>query len=68
MATMAKHDPRSIPEMLAYMLKFMKAQKEFKQPDWRLYNIKKAAVTGTKKWSHIDPLLYNQFFTGRLMR
>ena len=68
MAAMAKHDPGSIPEMLAYMLTIMKAQKEFKEPAWRLYDVayrEEAAATGNKKWSQIDPLLYNQLFTGR---
>ena len=68
MVAMAKHDPGSIPEMLAYMLTIMKAQKEFKEPVWRLYDVtyrEKAAATGNKKWSQIDPLLYNQLFTGR---
>ena len=68
MAAMAKHDPGSIPEMLAFMLTIMKAQKEFKKPAWRLYDVayrEKAAATGNKKWSQIDPFLYNQLFTGR---
>ena len=68
MAVMAKHDPGSIPEMLAYMLTIMKAQQEFKEPAWRLYDKayrKKASATGNRKWSQIDPLLYNQLFTGR---
>ena len=68
MAAMAKHDPGSIPEMLAYMLTIMKAQKEFKEPAWRLYDeayLEKAAATGNRKWDQIDPLLYNQIFTRR---
>ena len=38
---MAKHDPSSIPEMLAYMLTIMKAQKEFKASP-----MKKPAIAG----------------------
>ena len=62
MAAIAKHNPDSIPKMLAYMLMIMKAQKEFKEPAWRLYDEayhEKAAATGNRKWSQIDPLLYN---------
>ena len=62
MAAMAKHDPGSIPGMLAYMLTIMKAQKEFKEPAWRLYDEayrEKAAATGNRKLAQIDPLLYN---------
>ena len=68
MAAMAKHDPGSIPEMLAYMLTIMKTQKEFKEPAWRLYDEayrEKSAATGNRRWSQINPLLYNQLFTGR---
>ena len=44
----------------------MKAQKAFKEPAWRLYDVaysEKAAATGNKKWFQIDTLLYNQLFT-----
>ena len=53
MAAIAKHDSDSIPEMLAYVLTFIKTQKEFEEPAWRLYDIayrKKAAPTGNKTW------------------
>ncbi len=65
---MAKHHPEATPELLAYMLSIMRAQREFREPAWRLYDeayCEKAAATGNRKWSQIDPLLYNQIFTGK---
>lgn len=64
-AAMAKHDPCSIPEMLAYMLTIMKAQKESKEPAWRLYDVtyrEKAAATGNKKRSQINPPVQPAFY------
>ena len=50
MVAMAKHDPGSIPEMLACMLTIMKAQNKFigSQPGVCIYR-EKAAATGNKK-------------------
>ncbi len=70
-AAMAKQHAELVPEMLAYMLAVMRAQKEFEEPAWRLYDIafrEKAASTGNRRWSQLDPVLYNQIFTGRARR
>ena len=69
MSAMARHDPGSIPDMLANILTIMKAQKEFKEPAQRLYDVAyrgKGPAIGSKKWSQIDPLLYNQLPARRL--
>lgn len=67
-AVMAKTHPEAVPDMLAYMLVIMRAQQEYEEPAWRLYDEAfrdKAASTGNKKWALIDPHIYNQIFTGR---
>ena len=64
----AKKWPEMIPEMLAYVLIVMWAQREYEEPVWHLYDAAfrdKAAVTGNRKWSQIEPHIYNQVFTGR---
>ena len=57
-----------VPEMLAYMLIVLWAQREYKEPAWRLYDEAfrdKAAATGNRKWSQIDIHICNQIFTCR---
>ena len=47
----------------------MRAQIEFEDPAWSKYDEAyrdKAASTGNRKWSTIDPHHYNQPFTGRV--
>ena len=67
-AVVAKKHPDMVPEMLAHMLIVMRAQREYEEPAWRLYDEAfrdKAAATGNRKWSQIDTHIYNQIFTGR---
>ena len=67
-AVVAKKHPDMVPEMLAYMLIVLRAQREYEDPAWRLYDeafLDKAAATGNRKWSQIDTHIYNQIFTGR---
>ena len=67
-AVVAKKHPDMVPEMLAHMLIVMRAQREYKEPAWRLYNEAfrdKAPATGNWKWSQIYTHIYNQIFTGR---
>ena len=67
-AVVAKEFPEMVLEMLAYVLIVMRAQREYEEPAWRLYNAAfrdKAAATANRKWSQIDPHIYNQVFTGR---
>ena len=64
----AKKYPDMVPEMLAYVLIVLWAQREYEEPAWRLYDEAfqdKAAATGNRKWSQIDTHIYNQIFTGR---
>ena len=68
MAVLAKKYPETIGDMMAYMITVMRAQIEFEEPAWRTYDESyrdKAATTGNRKWSAIDPYLYNKIFTGR---
>ena len=67
-AVVAKKHPDMVPEMLAYMLIVLRAQREYEEPAWRLYDgafWDKAAATGNRKWSQINMHIYNQIFTGR---
>ncbi len=67
-AVMASKHPEAVPDMMAYMLVIMRAQQEYEEPAWRLYDQAfrdKAASMGNKKWATIDPHIYNQAFTGR---
>ena len=67
-AVLAKRHPEIIGDMMAYMITIMRAQIEFEDPAWRTYDEAyrdKAATTGNRKWSEIDPHLYNKIFTGR---
>ncbi len=62
-AAMDKHYPDATPQLVAYMLTIMRAQWEFQEPAWRMYDEvyhEKAAARGNCKWSQMDPLLYNQ--------
>ena len=52
---------------MAYMTTIIRAQIEFEDPAWRTYDEPyrdKAATPGNRKWSEIDPHLYNKIFTG----
>ena len=67
-AVMAKEHPMAVPDMVAYMLAIIRAQQEYEEPAWRLYDEafrEKAATTGNRKWALTDSHLYNQMFTGR---
>ena len=67
-AVVAKKHPDLVPEMLAHVLIVMRAQQEYKEPAWRLYDEAfhdKAAAAGNWKWSQIDTHIYNQIFTGQ---
>ncbi len=68
MAVVSQKFPTSTPELLAYMLTTMRAQREYEEPAWRVYDQAyhdKAAATGNRKWSQVDTHLFNQIFTGR---
>ena len=68
MAVMAMRYPSAVPGMVAYMLVIIRAQKEYEEPAWRLYDEAfrdKAATTGNRNWAQTDSHLYNQMFTGR---
>ena len=67
-AVVVKKHPDMVPEMLAYMLIVLRAQRDYKEAVWHLYDEAfrdKAAATGNRKWSQIDTHIYNQIFTGR---
>jgi len=67
-AAMSKQFPEAVPDLMAYMITIMRAQREYEEPAWRLYDTAfrdKAASTGNRKWAQLDPHIYNQIFTGR---
>ena len=67
-AVLAKRHQEIIGDMMAYMITTMRAQIKFENPAWRTYDEAyrdKAATTGNRKWSEIDPHLYNKIFTRR---
>ena len=52
--------PEIIGDMMAYMITIVRAQIEFEDPTWWTYDEAyrdKAATTGNRKWSEIDPHL-----------
>ena len=71
MAVMHKKFPDKMPNMIAYMLAIVRAQQEFEDPGWRIYNHNyrlKAAALGNQNSAELDPhlySLYSQCFTGR---
>jgi len=68
MAVMHKKFPDKVPNMIAYMLTIVRAQQEFEDPGWRIYDHNyrlKAAASGNQNWAELDPHLYSQCFTGR---
>ena len=65
MAVMHKKFPDKVPNMIAYMLTIVRAQQEFEDPGWRIYDHNyrlKAAASGNQNWAELD---YSQCFTGR---
>ena len=59
MAAVHKQDPGAIKKLLAYMFTIIRAAQEFEDPAWRNYDEafrKKAAATGNRKWSEVNPL------------
>ena len=66
-AVLATEFPDAVPDLLAYMLAIMRAQAEYEEPAWRLYDEAfrdKAASTGNRKWAlldtHIQSTLYRE--------
>jgi len=62
--------PQEIPDkvlnMIAYTLTTVRAQQEFEDLGWRIYDHNyrlKAAASGNQNWAELDPHLYNQCFT-----
>ena len=67
-AIMHQKFPDKVPKMIAYMLTILRAQQEFEDPGWRIYDHNyrlKAAASGNQNWAELDPHLYSQCFTGR---
>ena len=65
---MHKKFPDKVPNMIAYMLTIVRAQQEFEDPGWRIYDHNyrlKAAASGNQNRAELDPHLYSQCFTGR---
>ena len=67
MAVLATEFSDAAPDLLTYMLAIMRAQAEYKEPAWRLYDEAfrdNAGSTGNRKWALLDTHLHNQILTG----
>ena len=67
-AVMSKAYPEVVPEFMAYMLTIIRAQKEYEEPAWRIYDEAyrdAAASSGNKQWSKVDESIFAKVFTGR---
>ena len=61
-AIMHQKFPDKVPQMIAYMLTILRAQLEFEDPGWRIYDHNyrfKAAALGNQNWAELDPHLYS---------
>ena len=61
-AAIAAHDPKRVPDLMAYMSTIAKASLKFRWPSWVVYddNFRSAAADklGTE-WAKVDPSLYS---------
>ncbi len=67
-AVLATKESSIVPELMAYMISTIRSAQEYDEPAWQLYDRafrEKAAATGFKKWSQLDPVLYNRCFTAK---
>ena len=67
-ATLATKFPSQTPHFMAYMKTIVKAHRTFTGEGWVTYDTcfrRKAAVSRSTEWGHIDFTLYNETFTGR---
>ena len=58
-AIMHQKFPDKVPKMIAYMLIIFRAQQEFEDPGWQIYDHNyrlKAAASGNQNWVELDPI------------
>ena len=56
-AVLASKNPEYLPSVMAYLLTILRAQQEYEDPPWRVYDESfrdMAASTGLKDWSKPD--------------
>ena len=67
-AVLAAHQPRRVPEMMAYQTIISKASQKYRWPSWVVYdqNFRQdAAGNPSQSWAKVEPSLYAQCFTGQ---
>ena len=67
-AVLASKFPKCVPSMMAYPLCILKANREYADPAWQVYDEafrEAAAATGLRDWSKSNDDLFSRIFTGR---
>ena len=68
MAILARKFPDTVPDLMAYQLLIIQTHWDYEVPPWQRYDEAfrdKAAATGNRKWSSLDPHLFNKICAGR---
>ena len=68
MAILARKFPDTVPDLMAYQLLIIQTHWDYEDPAWQRYDEAfrdKAAATGNRKWSSLDPHLFNKICAGR---
>jgi len=63
-----KRYPETVADLMAYLSLIVQAHQDYEDPVWQRYDEAfrdKAAATGNRKWSSLDPHLYNKICAGR---
>jgi len=63
-----KRYPETVADLMAYLSLIVQAHRDYEDPAWQRYDEAfrdKAAATGNRKWSSLDPHLYNKICAGR---
>ena len=65
---MAGAHPKSVPELMAYMITILRASQDFEDPAWITYDLafrRQAAATNNRQWSRLNPTLYSICTAGK---
>ena len=67
-AVPARKFPDTVPDLMAYQLLIIQTHWDYEDPAWQMYDEAfrdKAAATRNRKWSSLDPHLFNKICAGR---
>ena len=65
---MAGAHPKSVPELMAYMITILRTSQDFEDPAWITYDLafrRQAAATNNRQWSRLNPTLYSICTAGK---